>query len=88
MLFDDAKRILHEKRELLLSSERSMRIVLIFLDSEAEDQLAVAVQDMILLLLPSEEDATSLSDSRFKLKRIEGEQHRREILFSWAPSFH
>ena len=39
MLFDDAKRILHEKRELLLSSERSMRIVLIFLDSEAEDPL-------------------------------------------------
>ena len=51
-----------------MSSDRSMRIVLLFLGSKAEDQLAVAVQDHILAVLQSEEDATSLSDSRFKLK--------------------
>ena len=47
-----------------------MHIVLLFLESKAEDQLAVAVQDKILLVLPSEEDATSLSDSRFKIKEL------------------
>ena len=37
----------------------------------AEDQLAVAVLDKILAVpLPSEEDATSLSDSHFKLKEL------------------
>ena len=48
-------------------ANRSMR----FLESMAEDQLAVAVMDKILAVpLPSEEDATSLSDSRFKLKEL------------------
>ena len=47
MIFDDNKRILHAKRELLMSSDRSMRIVLLFLESKPEDQLAVAVQDKI-----------------------------------------
>ena len=53
-----------------MSSDRSMRIVLLMLESKAEDQLAVAVQDKILAVLPSQEDATSLSDSLFKLKEL------------------
>ena len=53
-----------------MSSDRSMRIVLLLLESRAEDQLAVAVQDKILAVLPSEEDASSVSDSLFKLKEL------------------
>ena len=41
-----------------------------FFGSKAEDQLAVAVRDKILAVLPSEEDVTSLSVSRFKLKEL------------------
>ena len=47
-----------------------MRIVLLVLESKAEEQLAVAVQDKILSVLPSEEDASSISDSLFKLKEF------------------
>ena len=43
---------------------------LYFLKSKAEDQLAVTVQDKIVAVLPSEEDATSLSGYRFKLKDL------------------
>ena len=53
-----------------MSSDRSMRIVLLVPESKAEDQLAVAVQDKILAVLPSEEDASSVSDSLFKLKEL------------------
>ena len=53
-----------------MSSDRSMRVLLLFLESKAEDQVAVTVQDKILAVLSSEEDATSLSDSRFKLKEL------------------
>ena len=42
----------------------------LFLELEAEDLLAVAVQDKILAVVPSEEDATSPSDSRFKLEEL------------------
>ena len=64
------KKILLDNRKLLMSSDRSMRIVLLLLESRAEDQLAVAVQDKILAVLPSEEDASSVSDSLFKLKEL------------------
>ena len=64
-----------------MSSGTTMRIVLLFLERKAKDQLAVAVQDKIWAVLPSEGDATSLSDFRFKLKdqRIKAEQHRQEM---------
>ena len=68
MIFDDMRRILHEKRELPMSSDRIVRIVLLFLEIRAEDQLAVAVQNQIWAVLPFEENARSIADSRFKLK--------------------
>ena len=63
-VLDDTKRILHDDREMLMSSDRSMRIVLLFPESKTEDQLAVAVQDNIMAVLPSEEDATGNICSR------------------------
>ena len=59
-----------KNRDPLMSSDRSMRIVDLFLDNKAEDQRAAAAQDNILAVLPSEEDATSISDSCFKLKEL------------------
>ena len=53
-----------------ISSDRSVRIVLLFLEAKAEDQLAVAEQKKILSALPSEENSTSLSDFRFKLEEL------------------
>ena len=82
MIFDDMKRILHENREQLMSSDRSMRIVLLLFESKAGDQLAVAVQDMMLAVLPSEDDAASLSDSRLRLQEL-----RRQDMFSWHQAF-
>ena len=69
-MFDDMGRILHENREVHISTDRSILIVLLFLEAKAEDQLAVAEQKKILSALPSEENATSLSDFRFKLEEL------------------
>ena len=53
-----------------MSSGTTMRIVLLFLERKAKDQLAVAVQENIFAVLPSEEDARPHSDSRFKLNEL------------------
>ena len=52
MIFDDMRRILIENREVFMSSDRSMRIVILFLETKAEDQFAVAVQNTIWAALP------------------------------------
>ena len=52
MIFDDMRRILIESREVFMSSDRSTRIVILVLETKAEDQFAVAVQKKILAALP------------------------------------
>ena len=45
-------------------------MVLLFLESKTEYQLAVTVQTKILVVLSSVKNATLLSDSRYKLKEL------------------